>query len=99
MLDVEEGSGETKYNGLINEGNTCYINSLLQTMYMLGDLRRAIYMIPTKKEKDYKSIPLCLQRIFFNLQEGQTAVRTHELLAAFGWGVEQRNIQQDASEF
>ena len=88
MLDIDEGNGSTKYNGLINEGNTCYLNSLVQTMYMLGDLRHAIYLIPTKKEKDYKSIPLCLQRIFFNLQRGEKEVRTHELLAAFGWGAE-----------
>jgi hypothetical protein len=36
-----------------------------------------------------QNIPFCLQRIFFNLQLGKfcgNAVRTHELLQAFGWG-------------
>ena len=26
-------------------------------------------------------------------------VRTHELLTSFGWSAQERNIQQDASEF
>ena len=43
-----------------------------------------------------------MQRIFFNLQMGKRcgdAVRTHELLQAFGWGHNARNEQQDVNEF
>lgn len=73
-----------KYNGIINEGTTCYMNSLLQTLYITRAFRRAVYQMPTDVD-DYKSIPFCLQRIFYNLQTGKGPVRTIELLSAFGW--------------
>ncbi len=28
-FEIDEGTGDTGYCGLVNEGNTCYINSLL----------------------------------------------------------------------
>jgi len=34
---------QNKYNGIINEGTTCYINSLLQTLYVIRAFRRAVY--------------------------------------------------------
>ena len=48
-----------------------------------------------------KSIPFCLQRIFYNLQlaSRDKYVRTHELLQAFGWDINDINQQQDVSEF
>ena len=33
--------------GLRNQGNTCYMNSLLQVLYHVPDFRRAIYSLPT----------------------------------------------------
>ena len=46
------------------------------------------------------SIPFCLQRIFYNLQLGTSqAVRTYELLKAFGWTNDEQNQQQDVNEF
>jgi len=38
-----EGRDTVAYNGLQNEGTTCYMNSLLQTLYTLGRFRKAIY--------------------------------------------------------
>lgn len=73
-----------QFNGLINEGTTCYLNSLLQTLFLLKAFRRAVYLMPTDVD-DFKSIPFCLQRIFYNLQTGSVPVRTFELLNAFGW--------------
>ena len=57
---------QEKYMGLINEGTTCYMNSLLQTYFMIKAFRRAVFDMPTDIN-DYKSIPFCLQRIFYNL--------------------------------
>mmetsp|Transcript_29998 Transcript_29998/g.29240 ORF Transcript_29998/g.29240 Transcript_29998/m.29240 type:complete len:88 (+) Transcript_29998:434-697(+) len=48
---------------------------------------------------DFKSIPFCIQRIFYNLQSGKEAVRTIEMLKAFGWDVNQINQQHDVNEF
>jgi ubiquitin C-terminal hydrolase len=65
-LLMDEGIDETEFRGLVNEGTTCYMNSLLQTMYILKGFRRAIFDMDTK-ESDSLSIPLCLQRIFYDL--------------------------------
>lgn len=43
--DVEVGDDTTGFKGLINEGSTCYINSLLQMLYSLGGFRSSIYRL------------------------------------------------------
>lgn len=91
-------ASQSTYNGLINEGTTCYLNSLLQTLFVIRAFRRAVYAMPTNVD-DFKSIPFCLQRIFYNLQTGKRPVRTIELLNAFGWGQQQMNEQHDVNEF
>jgi ubiquitin carboxyl-terminal hydrolase 7 len=109
-------SEEQEYKGLINEGMTCYLNSLIQTLFFLRAFRNAVYQMPSSlqiermnlgpSEKNLAShlenIPFCLQRIFYNLQLSKSfgnAVRTHELLQAFGWNNNERNQQQDVNEF
>ena len=55
-------------------------------------------MMPTNID-DFKSIPFCMQRIFYNLQTGKGAVRTFELLNSFGWSQREMNQQHDVNEF
>ena len=43
--DAEVGDDTTPYRGLINEGSTCYINSLLQALFTIGSFRSAIYQL------------------------------------------------------
>jgi ubiquitin carboxyl-terminal hydrolase 7 len=74
------------------------MNSLLQTLFIIKAFRRAVYLMPTNIE-DFKSIPFCLQRIFYNLQTGKEPVRTFELLNAFGWSQREMNQQHDVNEF
>jgi ubiquitin carboxyl-terminal hydrolase 7 len=38
---------EVSYLGLVNEGTTCYVNSLLQTLFFIRQFRNAIYRVPT----------------------------------------------------
>ena len=35
------------FKGLINEGTTCYMNSLLQTLFFLRAFRNAVYSMPS----------------------------------------------------
>ena len=55
------------YRGLSNQGATCYMNSLLQTLYFTPEFRRALYQWQYGTEKDGAAelcIPLQLQRLF-----------------------------------
>lgn len=65
---------ETGFNGIKNQGATCYMNSLLQSLYWTSYFRKATYEIPTDNDEPQKSIPLALQRVFFNLQHSDRPV-------------------------
>lgn len=85
--------------GLKNQGATCYMNSLLQTLFHLGAFRQAVYLMPTESDKgDIPSIPLALQRVFYRLQFGNRSVCTKELTKSFGWDVSDGFIQHDIQE-
>lgn len=52
-------ASQNRYNGLVNEGTTCYLNSLMQTLFIIRAFRRAVYQMPTNID-DFKSIPFCI---------------------------------------
>ncbi|GIY89443.1 ubiquitin carboxyl-terminal hydrolase 7 [Caerostris extrusa] len=58
----------TGYVGLKNQGATCYMNSLLQTLFFTNKLRKAVYQIPTESDDSSRSVALALQRVFYELQ-------------------------------
>lgn len=59
------------YRGLVNQAMTCYLNSLLQALYMTPEFRNALYKwrfdFNTNIDES-KSIPFQLQKLFLNLQ-------------------------------
>ena len=84
--------------GLENLGATCYLNSLLQTLYHVNSFRKAVYALPHDGETLRGSTTLALQSVFHQLQTGKDSVSTEDLTSAFGWNAADTFMQQDLQE-
>ncbi|KAH9909870.1 hypothetical protein F4778DRAFT_713206 [Xylariomycetidae sp. FL2044] len=89
---------ETGYVGLKNQGATCYLNSLLQSLYFTNAFRKAVYEIPTAGDESITNSAYSLQRLFYQLQISNSAVGTTELTKSFGWDTRHIFEQQDVQE-
>ncbi|XP_044505519.1 ubiquitin C-terminal hydrolase 12-like isoform X2 [Mangifera indica] len=90
---------ETGYVGLKNQGATCYMNSLLQTLFHIPNFRKAVYHMPTtENDMPSGSIPLALQSLFYKLQYTDSSVATKELTKSFGWDTYDSFMQHDVQE-
>eukprot|EP00049_Salpingoeca_infusionum_P017658 m.353928 g.353928 ORF g.353928 m.353928 type:complete len:1036 (-) comp16867_c0_seq1:205-3312(-) len=85
--------------GLANQGATCYMNSLLQTLFHTNEFRRAVFQIPTADHDSETGVALALQRVFYRLQTKDTEVETTELTKSFGWTSLDAFMQHDVQEF
>ncbi|KAL6422951.1 hypothetical protein ACFW04_010448 [Cataglyphis niger] len=93
---------ETSYVGLVNQAMTCYLNSLLQALYMTPEFRNALYnweYIDGSEKDEALSIPYQLQKLFLNLQTStKSAVETTSLTKSFGWDSTEAWQQHDIQE-
>ncbi|XP_031826157.1 ubiquitin specific protease 47 isoform X2 [Nomia melanderi] len=93
---------ETGYVGLVNQAMTCYLNSLLQALYMTPEFRNALYNWEYTSGSDTdeaRSIPYQLQNLFLNLQTStKSAVETTALTKSFGWDSTEAWQQHDIQE-
>lgn len=107
--EILEPRGETRLSGLRNQGSTCYLNSLLQTLLFTPEFREALFgLSPAElgslEEKDVPNskvriIPLQLQRLFAELLlVDQQAASTSELTSSFGWDNNEETGQHDVQE-
>ncbi|CAL9733773.1 ubiquitin carboxyl-terminal hydrolase 15 [Monosporozyma servazzii] len=89
---------ETGYVGFKNQGATCYLNSLLQSYFFTKYFRKLVYEIPTEKESPNNSVPMALQRAFYQLQNSDEPLDTLELTRSFGWDSGDAFTQHDVQE-
>lgn len=98
--------------GINNQGATCYLNSLLQTLLFTPEFRVSLFCLGEeelgsfdwKEWKDQHSkkvrvIPIQLQRLFTRLLlSDQQSVSTTELTDSFGWNNNEELQQHDVQE-
>uniref|UniRef100_A0A8C3HT16 Ubiquitin carboxyl-terminal hydrolase 47 n=1 Tax=Chrysemys picta bellii TaxID=8478 RepID=A0A8C3HT16_CHRPI len=92
---------ETGYVGLVNQAMTCYLNSLLQTLFMTPEFRNALYKweFEESEEEAVMSIPYQLQRLFVLLQTSKKrAIETTDVTRSFGWDSSEAWQQHDVQE-
>uniref|UniRef100_A0A1B8Y2G8 USP domain-containing protein n=1 Tax=Xenopus tropicalis TaxID=8364 RepID=A0A1B8Y2G8_XENTR len=99
-----EPQGDTRLSGLRNQGGTCYLNSLLRTLFFTPEFREALFALGPKElgsleEKDtpesqVRIIPLQLQRLFAQLLLlDQQALSTTDLTESFGWNSSECSLE------
>ncbi|KAL5702533.1 ubiquitinyl hydrolase 1 [Ranunculus cassubicifolius] len=91
-LKIETAIG---YVGLKNQGATCYMNSLLQTLFHIPCFRKAVYCMPIVGDG---GMPLALQTLFYKLQCKGRSVGTKALTKSFGWDSSDSFLQHDVQE-
>uniref|UniRef100_A0A672RV32 Ubiquitin carboxyl-terminal hydrolase 47 n=1 Tax=Sinocyclocheilus grahami TaxID=75366 RepID=A0A672RV32_SINGR len=92
---------DTGYVGLVNQAMTCYLNSLLQTLFMTPEFRNALYNweFEESEEDPVNSIPYQLQRLFVLLQTSKKrAIETTDVTRSFGWDSSEAWQQHDVQE-
>lgn len=92
-----------EHAGLVNNGMTCYMNSLLQTLFQIKEFRRQVFKLPydrMKEKGDGWEWVKAFQNLFYTMMEDKGKVaETRELTKAFGWNLSEVFTQQDVQEF
>lgn len=96
-------SAISPYSGLINEGSTCYLNSLVQMLFMIPLFSKHILAYQSGINTKLSS----LQKLFTELNEAKASIGTTPLkpisaegfISSFNWSRQQRRIQHDFQEF
>ncbi|CAL1527379.1 unnamed protein product [Lymnaea stagnalis] len=95
--------------GIDNQGATCYLNSLLQTLFLTPEFRDRLFSLSEgdlgslqdrdKPNAKVRVIPLQLQRLFAQLLlSDQQSVSTADLTNSFGWTNREEFQQHDVQE-
>ncbi|KAG7224082.1 hypothetical protein INR49_019817 [Caranx melampygus] len=101
--------GRTNLCGIKNQGGTCYLNSLLQTLLFTPEFREELFSLGpgelgSLEDKEtpgakVRVIPLELQRLFARLLlVDQQSATTADLTDSFGWNSSEGTNQHDVQE-
>ena len=102
--------GYSNLCGLYNQGTTCYLNSVIQSMFMTPELRKAVFDLPLCEGNletpsnwvpfgQKREILLALQKLFVEMQTlDVSALSTQDLTASFRWTGDEVLIQHDVQE-
>uniref|UniRef100_A0A672SSW6 USP domain-containing protein n=1 Tax=Sinocyclocheilus grahami TaxID=75366 RepID=A0A672SSW6_SINGR len=101
--------GKLKLCGIKNQGGTCYLNSLIQTLLFTPEFRGELFHLgpdelgcladKDKPEAKVRVIPLELQRLFSHLLlVDEKTASTSDLTDSFGWTNNEEMGQQDVQE-
>lgn len=90
---------KVQYVGLKNEGATCYLNSMLQSVFHNSHFRRLINCIDVDAVGIGGSFVDALQRIFYGMEHQAKNIRTNDLIEHFDWAEMTVDDQQDIEEF
>ncbi|XP_070698242.1 ubiquitin carboxyl-terminal hydrolase 40 isoform X2 [Pempheris klunzingeri] len=101
--------GRSYLCGIKNQGGTCYLNSLLQTLLFTPEFREELFSLGPEelgcledKEKPgakVRVIPLELQKLFSSLLlVDQQSASTADLTDSFGWNSSEGTNQHDVQE-
>ncbi|KAJ9449139.1 Ubiquitin carboxyl-terminal hydrolase 13 [Diplonema papillatum] len=101
-VHCRDKSGRLEF-GLTNQGATCYLNSLIQTLVHLPMFKTGVYNMQGTDDPaeagSKTSIPAALQQLFYALDTATAPVSTEELTTSLGWTAYDTATQQDIQEF
>ena len=93
--------------GIFNAGATCYLNSLIQSLFFITEFRCLLNSIPTRAhlsqciasqsfsalQQTLQSSTFALQKVFHLLQCSREPLDISFLMDSFGWSAEEVNQQ------
>ncbi|XP_071990073.1 ubiquitin carboxyl-terminal hydrolase 35 [Engystomops pustulosus] len=83
--------------GLINLGNTCYMNSILQALFMASDFRHSVLCL---QDSSNQPLMMKLQHLFAFLEHSQRPAISPESFLSSSWPPWfTPGVQQDCSEY
>ncbi|XP_078058440.1 ubiquitin carboxyl-terminal hydrolase 47-like [Mustelus asterias] len=95
------GDSPETFIGLKNQGATCYLNTLLQTLYMTPEVKEAIIRFVEKTdEKIDKDTSICYQlKVLFAALDANHTANTYGITRNLGMNEQDVFKQQDVEEY